>query len=267
METELKKYVVMMKKRHAGSATLVKTSDLESQHAKVEGIRQQIDAYINEVEAGLGLPPGFLDTLEERENPEPMRLWRTEQAATGIKISQYIEPGLVNAVEELRRYVPTKWLEDEKKNRRLLDDGYLKKPLSLVAGCRLESENQDIHRFAHALLAAEDFLTNRRGYDFHAGSLLLPELARLGNLLPALSRVQGSEERFDFLYKGPSKSYHSTIHELLVAGSCPSHGIDVEFLPARKGLRNMYGEDYHFVNCRNVYKYRRRFFILPSICV
>ena len=81
---------------------------------------------IKEVEAGLGLPPGFLDTLEERENPEPMRLWRTEQAATGIKISQYIEPGLVNAVEELRRYVPTKWLEDEKKNRRLLDDGYLK---------------------------------------------------------------------------------------------------------------------------------------------
>ena len=231
MEIETTKYVEMMKKWQSGTASDVDRSDLESQKAKLEGLQRQIGACINEIEAELGFPVGYVDSLEEREHPEPTRLRRVEQAASCLEISDYIESGLAKALEELRPDVPTEWLQVGQENRRLLDDRYLKESLSLVAGCRLKSEIQPIHRFAQALLAAEDFLSGRQGYDFHAGGLLLPELARLGNLLPALASVPGHEERLEFLYKGPSESYHSTMHELLVAGSCASNGVDLEFLP------------------------------------
>ena len=172
------------------------------------------------------LMPEHLEKLHE-----PTRLGRVELAASSLEISDCIEPGLAKALEELRPDVPTEWLQVEQGKKGLLDDRYLKESLSLVAGCRLKSETQPIHRFAQALLAAEDFLSDRQGYDFHSGGLLLPELARLGNLLPALAGVPGRKERLKFLYEGTSESYHSTIHELLVAGSCASNGVDLEFLP------------------------------------
>lgn len=230
MENELSKYAAMMKEWHSGTTSCLKRSDIESQKAKLDRIQKQIDARLEEAEAELGLPVGFFDAVEDSEQSETTRLWRTEQAASCIEISDYIEAGLAKALDELRPQVPATFLNDEYQNTHLLDKKYLSEPLSLVAGCRLESETRPVHRFAHALVAAEHFLTDRRGYDFHAGSLSLPELARLGFLLPALAGIPRYEERLEFLYKGPSQSYHSTMHELLVAGSCARYGVDLEFL-------------------------------------
>lgn len=230
MENELSQYAAMMKEWHSGATSCLKRSEIENQKAKMDRLQEQIDARIEEAEAELGLPVGFFDAVEDSDQSEMTRLWRTEQAAESIKISDYIERSLAIGIEELRKRVPEKWLRNEEKKTQLLNEQYLNQPFSLMAGCRLKSEHQPIHRFAQALLAAEDFLTDRPGYDFHAGSLLLPELARLGDLLSVLTQIPGSNERLEYLYKGPSTSYHSTVHELLVAGSCAMYGVDLEFL-------------------------------------
>lgn len=231
LENELSQYAAMMKEWHSGTTSCLKRSEIESQKSKLGRIQEQIDARIKKAEAELGVPVGFFDAVEDSEQSETTRLWRTEQAASRIEISDYIEPWLARALDELRPQVPTTFLKDEYRKPHLLDQKYLNEPLSIVAGCRLKSETRPVHRFAHALVAAEHFLTDRRGYDFYAGNSLLPELARLGFLLPALAGIPRYEERLEFLYKGPSQSYHSTVHELLVAGSCARYGVDLEFLP------------------------------------
>ena len=82
MDIETTKYVEMMKKWHSGTASAMDRSDLESQKAKLDGLQQRIDACIEVMEAELGFPVGFFNSLEEHEHSEPTRLRRVEQAAS-----------------------------------------------------------------------------------------------------------------------------------------------------------------------------------------
>ena len=103
MENELSQYAAMMKEWHSDTTSCLKRSEIENQRAKMDRIQEQIDARIEEAEAELGLPEGFFDAVEDSDQSEMTRLWRTEQAAESIKISDYIERSLAIGIEELRK--------------------------------------------------------------------------------------------------------------------------------------------------------------------
>jgi hypothetical protein len=91
-----------------------------------------------------------------------------------------------------------------------------------VNGTRIESALSPVHRFAHALLVSQDYLDGREDYDFHAGSLLVPQTAQLGTSLEIFTtQVAGDVSgRIASLSTGPSSNVDSTIYELLVGAAC-----------------------------------------------
>ena len=96
---------------------------------------------------------------------------------------------------------------------------------------RVSGDDVLIHRYAQALLVAVDFINNYEGYDFHTGSLLIPQITRLGALKNALKDVKGDvRKRQSKLHQGNSAMVDSTIFELLVAGSFSEMGRKVEML-------------------------------------
>ena len=232
MDCELQSIVQILKSSGGNSPSESEDSDLDHHRNRITELQEQTTTLVREAESAFGLPPGCLDSLDElpKENEEPTRTRREELSASTIPVSDFIDKMLPAALDELLPRLPKDWLTTQSFQHRGLGQDYLDNPLSLVAGSRPESEFQPTHRFAQALLAAEDFLSGKPTYNFHAGGLLLAEIARLGALVPALSSVPRSVARLEELYKKPSESYHSTLHELLVGGTCAESGLDVEFL-------------------------------------
>jgi hypothetical protein len=136
----------------------------------------------------------------------------------------------------LRRTVPSQWLTQQLAlGTARLDGTYLNEPLVLVRGMRVASESRPMHRLAQAVAVSEDFLQPPPDFDWHAGALLVPQVAALGQRLTELKAIKGAvDERLASLWRDASKMVDSTWYELLVATACVGMGRDVEFLkPSR----------------------------------
>ena len=180
------------------------------------------------------LPPGLLEEAlgsDDSVSEQETRLRREDLSARALPSDASIEDYLPNALDKLLQFVDPAWLAAEAKKPYRLDAAYRESTFSLVAGRR--AHNPPIHRFAHALLVAKDFLEGRENYDFHTGALYVPELAALGIGLPLLADVKGdTKQRIADLTAGPSAGVEGTIYELLVASSCVRQGRKIEFIPA-----------------------------------
>ncbi len=156
---------------------------------------------------------------------------RQNYTSQNVPSTGLVEDLLPKALDALLKELDPRWLKAEKANRYRLDASYLETPLSIVSGARMDSETLPIHRYAQALLVSADFLENREDYDFHAGALLVPQLARLGFYRELLGGMKGNVlRRIRSLSEGESSKVESTIYELLVAGACAQNGRDVEML-------------------------------------
>ena len=180
------------------------------------------------------LPPGLLEEVlggDEKESEKENRLRREDLTARALPSDADIDDYLPNALDSLLQIVDPAWLETEAAKPYRLDGEYRKSTFSLVGGRR--ADNPQIHRFAHALLVAKDFLEDPESYDFHMGALYVPELTALGTALPLLDEVKGdTNQRIADLAGGPSEGVESTIYELLVACGCVRQGREIEFIPA-----------------------------------
>ena len=180
------------------------------------------------------LPPELLAEAlgnDHRLSEQETRLIREDLTARALPADADINDYLPNALDKLLQIVDPAWLTAESENPYRLDAAYRESTFSLVAGRR--AYNPPIHRFAHALLVAQDFLEGRENYDFHTGALFVPELTALGSGLPLLADVKGdTKQRIADLTTGPSAGVEATIYELLVASSCVRQGRKIEFIPA-----------------------------------
>ena len=179
------------------------------------------------------LPPELLEEVlgkTEKLSKQESRLRREDLSARALPSDASVDDSLPNALENLLQVVDPTWLATEAETPYRLDTAYLENTFSLVAGRRVY--NPPIHRFAHALLVAKDYLDGREDFDFHTGALYVPELAALGSGLPLLGDVTGdTNQRISDLTGGPSGGVEATIYELLVACSCVRQGREIEFIP------------------------------------
>src|SRR5581483_3793107 len=157
-------------------------------------------------------------------------LWRNELCQEQIPPTAFMEELLPAAMSSLLRHVDREWLLAAEAQHVRLNDDYLAMPVSFVGTTRIETNVPAIHYFARALLTAIDFLQRRPDYDFHFGTVILPELAKLGQILPVvLKNVSGAESKVKSLYAGPSGEVRSTIYEILVAGASVLTGRSICF--------------------------------------
>lgn len=194
---------------------------LTDTYLRAAGVTQeQLDALDAEYEAELN---------EVIQQDVSIRNYTPSAVQTTARIEDY----LPRALERLLSIVSPAWLREEGSKAYRLDADYITKPFSLVSGMRRESLLTSIHRFAQALLVSQDFLESRMDYDFHAGALLIPQIAQLGTSLEVLTeQVQGDvAERITSLSAGESEFVDSTIFELLVAAACSRKGRVIEMLP------------------------------------
>lgn len=208
-------------------------------------LREEVGRFLDDGLRALGFSDEQIAALDQDHVADPdsrERRLRLEQMRPGlISPTGSIEDVLPAALEALLSLVPPRWLSEQAQNGcHRLGKAYLDEPLSIVSGMRVASEAAPIHRYAQALLVAKDFAERRVGFDFHAGGLLVPTVARLGALQQALKSVRGDVTgKMRSLHEGSSEHVDSTILELLVAGSCAESGREIEMLsPAGGGEKS-----------------------------
>lgn len=188
-----------------------------------------------------GIPEDLWAQLEQRQRPaNPVD--RVPRAA--VRASEIAPTGMLDELAPaglgfLLRTVPRDWLEQQRAlGSARLGNEYLREPLILVRGMRIESERGATHRLARSIVVTEDFLRDEPSFDWHAAPLLVSHVAALG-LREAQLRDVGGEvsARIASLWSDASEMVDSTCYELFVAASCVEMGRQVEFLtpsPRRK---------------------------------
>ena len=144
------------------------------------------------------LPPDLLEEVlgsDERLYEKENRLRREDLTAHAVPSDADIDDYLPDALDKLLQIVDPAWLEAEAEKPYQLNGKYLNSTFSLVGG--RPADNSPIHRFAHPLLLAKDFLEDPENYDFHTGALYVPELTALGIGLPLLDEVRGDTKAED----------------------------------------------------------------------
>ena len=144
----------------------------------------------------------------------------------------YVEAILEEGLASLVGRLPAGWWATQRALRDGLGDAYLREPVMLSGGVPATKPANRVHRYAYALLLAEDSLHQRDAYDMYEGALLVPLITALANLFDPLNKVNGGLERLDELPTAPSAEVESRLFELAVAARCAWLGRKVEFLPA-----------------------------------
>ncbi|HIG74804.1 MAG TPA: hypothetical protein EYQ24_09595 [Bacteroidetes bacterium] len=184
------------------------------------------------IEDELGsLPEGLRAVIEGAVESTPRPIVTDRSALEAVPTTGTLESMLERGLASLLGRVPTGWLarEEEKGGHRLtLAD--LGAPFSLLSNIRA-GRGTGQHPFARALLQARDFADDRVDRDVFASALSVAEIARLGELLPVLHGVPGSDERVRQLWGKDRPRAMNTLYELVVAGALAEFGRDVEFVP------------------------------------
>lgn len=223
----------LRKEFFAPDATEEIKQNLKDAEEKGQQLLDKLGSLTDQLQELLGIPEEALKAIEESEiNAGAADHYdRASLSSQKIKPTSDIDAILPKALEEIIKIVDKKWLQQEKEKKYRLDDEFLRNPLSIVRGVRLESEISPVHKFAKGILVSEDYMAAHSGYDFFAGALLIPQLVSLATKLPALSDVTGNvQERVDALWKSSSEISDATTYELLVASSCAIKGRKIELL-------------------------------------
>jgi hypothetical protein len=191
-----------------------------------------VDALVRET----GIPEEVWDALDTRSRlGDPVdRTARASVRATEIAPTGTLEVLTPPGLEFLRRTVPRDWLDQQLAlGTARLERTYLSEPVVLVRGMRVASERRPMHRLAQSVAVCEDFLREAPDFDWHAGALLVPQVAALGQRVAELRAVEGEvDARIASLWRDASTMMDSTCYELFVATACVRMGRRVEFLTA-----------------------------------
>jgi hypothetical protein len=147
-------------------------------------------------------------------------------------VTGHVEDALESGLASLIARLPAAWWQEQRAFRESLGEEYLCEPLMLSGGVPAKMRPNRVHRYAYALMLAEDSLNKRNGYDIYEGAVLVPMVAAIARLQEGLAEVNGGLDRLDALPRAPSREVESRLYELAVAARSALLGRKVEFLDA-----------------------------------
>jgi hypothetical protein len=184
---------------------------------------------------------GFLETqgidpdqLEQSMPKQKNRLWQKDLGPDVIpRDVDDIETILERGLPKLLQHFPSSWV------RRQLERG--------------EPVTRD--RFGYGVVLAIALIEEDPHFDMYEAPTLVPQIARLCEMLPALERVEGGIEKLRELRKAPGIEVDSRIYELLVAARAAEMGRTVSFVGTQPGATtpDLRVHDMHFpvvVECK-----------------
>ena len=194
------------------------------------------------------------DQLEQPIPKQKNRLWQKDLSPNVIpNDADDIETVLQRGLPKLLQHFPHSWL------RRQLERGELDmrtrgiEPPFLLGNISAEPETRN--RFGYGLVLAIALIERDPHFDMYEAPTLVPQIAMLCEMLPALERVEGGIDKLKELRKAPGIEVDSRIYELLVAARAAEMGRTVSFVPTQPGSTSpdLRVHDMHFpvvVECK-----------------
>lgn len=223
---------------NSGPSSVVRGLYLEARKLRADYLRQ-----LRLLQKQAGVSEAQLRAIERERYKisipnEADWLWRAE-----IETAPSTADMDVFARRAMVRLVPSidfDWLLKEARKPYRLESSFLRNPLHLVNGVRVQSdgEPQGPQRFARMLLLAEDHLDKRLDIDFFSAATLVPELAVLGDRLDEIKSLGPEAERkLAALPSMTDEMVSSTVYELLVGAASVRCGLDLTMIPENRSMK------------------------------
>lgn len=215
-------------------------NELAKEAQRVSGIPEKLLTEIENEDFGF-------DTIEKTT--------RKSLTTENVLPTDLFEESLPEALEHLYQIIDASFINSRDKTKCRYGAEFLKNPISIVRGIRVESQFPMVHRFFQSIKVCQDFLDDRKDMDFYAASLIVPQISSLGKNLNIFKEIKGDmKNRLSSLWRLPSQNTDSIIYELLVAASCARKGRNVEFLATQNDkIPDLRIHDYSFpttVECK-----------------
>ncbi|MBL8240696.1 MAG: hypothetical protein JNM66_24975 [Bryobacterales bacterium] len=180
-----------------------------------------------------------IERLQDEKHKPTGSAWWVEQVYES-RATENLDEMTAAALDSVLPHVDQDWLASEAKKPYRLDEAFRTMPIHVVSGIRVGTSpaGGGPQRFARMILSGIDHLNKHPDFDFHAGAMLVPELAMLGNSLDEVHRL-GPEGRrkFKTLPSLPDDIVSSTNFELLVGAACCRRNLDVEMVPENRSSK------------------------------
>ena len=177
---------------------------------------------------------------EERSQNMPFdqSMWRDQILRSKATVD--LDELAAEALDQLTTLVDPAWLREQARHPFRLDATFTQRPVHIVNGIWVNGSatKPGLNRFAQMLLLCKDHLDKRIDLDFFSSSLLIPELAALGNSLDEIKSL-GPEgfRKLESLQQLPPDVVSATVFELLVGAACIAKGTAAELLPEAKNSK------------------------------
>lgn len=197
---------------------------------------RQSDLLLQQLQELAGVTEEELRSFEHEQLSENLpfskSMWRDQILRS--KATADLDELAAEALDRLSARTNPTWLREQAEHPFRLDGAFTRKPVHIVNGIRVNGcvSMTGQNRFAQMMLLCKDHLEKRIDLDFFSASLLIPELAALGNSLEEIKSL-GPEgiRKLDDLQKLPPDAVSATVFELLVGSACIAKGTAAELLP------------------------------------
>lgn len=217
-----------------GPSELVKRLMLEAAE-----ISKQREPLLQQLQEVAGVTEEELLAFEREELSEKLpfsqSMWRDQILQSRATVD--LDELAAEALHRLSVRVSPTWLREQAEYPFRLDETFTRRPVHIVNGIRVNDcmSKTGQNRFAQMMLLCKDHLDKRIDLDFFSASLLIPELAALGNSLEEIESL-GPEgiRKLEDLQKLAPDAVSATVFELLVGSACIAKGTAAELLPETK---------------------------------
>ena len=194
-------------------------------------LQKEYSSKVDELQSAAGVDDEILAQIEDLQRRKVEGRY-SRRAVEEVRPKANLEDLVQSGLDNLLPLAQPDWLDNERKKKHRLNHDYLGLPFSLAGGVHIASFYDPPHRFAHMLLASEDFLAGEEWFDFYEGCVLLGEVATLGNNVAEIASL-GSQgvAKLNSLAATNSPEVPSRVHELLVGAAFVREGVQVELVP------------------------------------
>jgi hypothetical protein len=219
---------------NGGPSELVRRLVLEA-----KGISDRYEPLLQQLQKDAGVTEEELLAMEREELSEKLHfsqsMWRDQILRS--RSTADLDELAAEALDQLSARVSPKWLREQAEYPFRLSEMFTRRPVHIVNGIRVNGPSMTTgqNRFAQMLLLCKDHLDKRIDLDFFSASLLIPELAAVGNSLREIESL-GPEgiRKLDSLQQLAPDAVSATVFELLVGSACIAKGTNAELLPETK---------------------------------
>ena len=203
----------------------------------IQSLRQRREQLEEKIEHELRLAGISSTERAETFQQEAPRWRRTDLTSAVVPGNNAIEENLISGLDDLISRLPQSWWSAQRKSRKEIGTAFLREPIRLCGGALRPRPVDSLNRWAYALMLAADNLDRIDDFDVYEGALLVPFVARLCELMPAIRSTKRGLDKLDELRRLPNSEIDAKIFELVVAASATAMGRSVEFIPAGAGSR------------------------------